>query len=208
MARYTGSVCKLCRHHGDKLFLKGTRCQTDKCAVARRPFGPGQHGKAHKKESDYGLQVKEKQKVKRIYGVLERQFRHYFAMATKSKGVTGTILLQLLERRMDNTIFKSGFALSRAQARLMARHRLFQINGRPVNIPSRLVRIGDKISLKPKDNYKTKINGILEYSKDRAVPAWLKVDKANLTVEVVAMPTREDTGFPVNENMIVELYSK
>lgn len=208
MARYTDASCKLCRRHGDKLFLKGAKCQTDKCAVARRPFPPGQHGKIRKKESNYGLQVKEKQKVRRTYGILEKQFRNYFHRASRAKGVTGEILLQLLERRLDNVIFKLCFARSRNHARQLVKHNLICVNSRNVNIPSYCVRAGDKIEVKQKEKIRKAIKDTVEESQERPVPKWLKRDKDGLSGEVTALPARDDIGFPVNENLIVELYSK
>jgi len=208
MGRYRDATCKLCRRHGEKLFLKGTKCATDKCAVAKRPFPPGQHGKVRIKESDYGYQVKEKQKVKRIYGVLERQFRHYFIIASRSKGVTGEVLLQLLERRLDNVIYKLCFATSRSQARQIVKHNLVKVNSRNVNIPSYSVKIGDKIEIKPKEKITKFIKDIKELLKDRPVPPWLKRDDNDLKAEVISLPKREDVGFPVEESLIVELYSK
>jgi len=208
MARYTDASCKLCRRHGEKLFLKGIKCQTDKCPVARRPFPPGQHGKIRKKISNYGLQVKEKQKVKRIYGILEQQFRHYFRIASSSKGVTGEELLQLLERRLDNVLYKLCFAFSRSHARQIVRHNLVRVNSKNVNIPSCLVKVGDRIELKPKDKFTKAVKETREILKDRAVPQWLKRNDQELTAEIIALPKREDVSFPVNENLIVELYSK
>lgn len=208
MARYTDASCKLCRRHGEKLFLKGTKCSTDRCPVARRPFPPGQHGKIRKKESNYGLQVKEKQKVRRIYGILERQFRHYFRIASRSKGITGEVLLQLLERRLDNVIYRLCFADSRPHARQIVKHNLVKVNSRNVNIPSYSVKVGDKIEVKPKERIQKKVKVIKEILKDRAVPAWLARDPEQLKAEIVSMPRREDVGFPVEESLIVELYSK
>lgn len=208
MARYKGASCKLCRRHGEKLFLKGTKCSTDKCPVARRPFPPGQHGKIRKKESNYGLQVKEKQKVKRVYGILERQFRHYFSMASRAKGVTGEVLLQLLERRLDNVIYRLCFALSRNQARQIVKHNLVLVNSRNVNIPSYLVKTGDKVEIKPKDKIKKAAIQTREILKDRPIPAWLKRDPEQLKAEIVSLPKREDVGIPIDESLIVELYSK
>jgi len=208
MARYTDASCRLCRRHGEKLFLKGTKCSTDKCAVDRRPFPPGQHGKIRKKDSDYGLQVREKQKVRRIYGVLEQQFRHYFHLASRSKGVTGEVLLQLLERRLDNVVFKLCFALSRNHARQIVKHNLVCVNSRNVNIPSYLVKVGDKIEIKPKEKLRAAVKGTMEVLIDRPIPAWIKRDQDSYGGEVVALPAREDVGFPVNESLIVELYSK
>lgn len=208
MARYIDASCKLCRRHGEKLFLKGAKCSTDKCPADRRPFPPGQHGKIQKKLSNYGLQMKEKQKVKRIYGILERQFRHYFRIASRSRGVTGETLLQLLERRLDNVIFKLCFAYSRSHARMMVKHNLVRVNGRNVNIPSFLVKAGDVIEIKPKEKIQKAVRDTKEILKDRAIPQWLKRDKNEAKAEVVELPKREDVGFPVNEHLIVELYSK
>jgi len=208
MARYTDASCRLCRRQGDKLFLKGTKCQTDKCPVARRPFPPGQHGKIRKKISNYGVQVKEKQKVKRIYGILEQQFRHYFRIASKSKGVTGEELLQLLERRLDNVIYKLCFAFSRTHARQIVGHNLVRVNSKNVNIPSYLVKAGDKIELKPKEKIKKSVKETREILKDRSIPQWLKINDQELSGEVIHLPKREDIDFAVNENLIVELYSK
>lgn len=208
MGRYIGPSCKLCRRHGEKLFLKGTKCNTDKCAVARRPFPPGQHGNIRKKISDYGFQMMEKQKVKRIYGILETQFRNYFHLASRSKGITGEILLQLLERRLDNVIFRLCFVLSRSQARQMVKHNLILVNSKNVNIPSFLVKAGDKIELKPKEKIKKIAKEAMEIAQERGIPQWLKRNQAAFSADVVALPAREDVGFPVNENLIVELYSK
>jgi len=208
MARYLEASCKLCRRHGEKLFLKGTKCSTDKCAQARRPFPPGQHGKMRKKESNYGMQVKEKQKVRRIYGVLERQFRHYFRIASSAKGVTGHVLLELLERRLDNVIYRLGFGLSRNQSRQIVKHNLVLVNGRNVNIPSFLVKIGDKIEIKAKEKTKKFVKGNLEQLEERVLVPWIKRDKDNYKAEIIGLPKREDIGFPVNESFIVELYSK
>ena len=208
MARYTEAICKLCRRHGEKLFLKGTKCATDKCPVARRPFPPGQHGKRRRKDSNYGLQVREKQKVRRIYGVLERQFRHYFAIASKSKGITGEMLLQLLERRLDNVIYKLNFSASRSQARQLVKHNLVKVNNRNVNIPSFLVSVGDKIEIKQKEKIRKSIKELGEILKDRLIPGWIKPDSAGLKAEIIALPAKTDIGFAVDENLIVELYSK
>ncbi len=209
MARYTGASCKLCRRHGEKLFLKGTRCVTDRCAVARRPFPPGQHGKMRRKISDYGLQVQEKQKVRRIYGVLEKQFRIYFKNAARAKGITGEVLLQILERRLDNVVFRLGYASSRNEARQIVKHNHFRLNGKTANIPSMLIKEGDKLELKEtKDNMKKQIKETIEKVADREIPKWLKRDETKFSAEVLALPTKEDIGFHVNENLIVELYSK
>ncbi|MDD5438928.1 MAG: 30S ribosomal protein S4 [Candidatus Omnitrophica bacterium] len=208
MGRYTEAVCRLCRRHGGKLFLKGTRCQTDKCAVSRRPFSPGQHGKVRKKESDYGIQVAEKQKLKRMYGLLERQFRNYFRKASKAKGVTGSLLLQYLERRLDNVVFRLSFAASRSSARQLVRHSLFKVNGKNVNIPSYLVRGGDTIELKPKEKNQKIVKETLELLKDRPVPKWIKRDGEHFKGMILSLPERDDIEYTVDENMIVELYSK
>lgn len=208
MARYTDSVCKLCRRQGEKLFLKGIRCSSPKCAVAKRAYAPGQHGQNKQKYSNYGLQLREKQKVKRIYGVMERQFRRYFAMAAKTKGVTGKILLQLLERRLDNAIFRMNLATSRAQARQIVRHNFVTVNSRRVNIPSFLISKDDVIQLKAKEKSLNKIKENMELSKDRTVPPWLEFDAKEFKAKVVRLPEKEDLMMPVQEQLIVELYSK
>jgi len=209
MARYLGSSCRLCRREAQKLFLKGTRCYTDKCAVKRREFPPGQHGQGRqRKMSNYGLQLREKQKVKRIYGVLERQFRRYFASATRSKGVTGKVLLQELERRLDNVVFRLMFALSHTQARQIVRHGAINVNGRRVNIPSYSVKAGDTIEVREREGTKKLIRKNLEISKDRGTPDWLQVDAAGLKGKVTRLPEREDVQMPIQEQLIVELYSK
>lgn len=208
MARYTDASCKLCRRIGEKLFLKGTRCQTDKCAATKRPFAPGQHGKLKSKTSDYGLQVREKQKVKRIYGILERQFHKYFEMASRAKGITGAVLLQLLERRLDNVIYKLSFTTSRNQARQLVRHKQVFVNGRPVNLPSYQVKVGDKIELRPKEGITKIAKTSNEVFGDKPVPVWIKREKDVYKAEIIGLPTRDDVQFPVNENLIVELYSK
>ena len=208
MGRDLGPDCRLCRREGEKLFLKGTRCYTHKCAVARREYAPGQHGLKKAKLSNFGIQLREKQKVKRIYSVLERQFRNYFLKAAGIKGVTGHILLQFLERRLDSVIFNVGFAKSRNDARQVVSHNHVSVNGRRVNIPSYLVKPNDVIEIKtdPKTTHTIKTN--VEITKERKVPAWLLVDAAHLKANVVRMPMREDVGFTVNEQLIVELYSR
>ncbi|MBU1148167.1 MAG: 30S ribosomal protein S4 [Candidatus Omnitrophica bacterium] len=209
MARYTGSSCRVCRREGEKLFLKGIRCYTDKCAFDRRGYAPGQHGKGRRfKMSNYGLQLREKQKVKKIYGVLERQFRKYFKIAARSKGVTGERLLQLLERRLDNVIFRSCFAVSRAHARQMVMHGLVRVNNRKVNIPSYFIKAGDIIQLKTKDKIVKNTKETLEKVKDRGVPDWLKQDAQAFRVDVTRLPGRSDVGMDIKEQLIVELYSK
>jgi small subunit ribosomal protein S4 len=209
MARYIGAVCRLCRRQGEKLFLKGTRCQTEKCGIAKRAFPPGQHGEGRRQKlSNYGVQLKEKQKVKRIYGVLERQFRKYFKIASKTKGVTGKVLLQLLERRLDNVVFRMGLAISRSQARQIVRHNLIAVNSRRVNIPSFLVDKDDVIEIKSKDKPKIKIKDNLELSKERTVPSWLEFNAAEMKAKVLRLPEKGDIAQQIQEQLIVELYSK
>ncbi len=208
MARNTGPSCRLCRREGAKLFLKGSRCVTDKCAISRREYAPGQHGLARKKESNYGLQMREKQKVKRIYGVLERQFRHYFQIAERSREVTGIMLLQLLERRLDNVIFKMNLGNSRAEARQLVQHGRVYVNGKRLDIPSYTVKIGEEISVKVSEKLTKVLNERVEILKDRPTAKWLEVDSKALKAKVTAMPTKEDVGFPIQEQLIVELYSK
>jgi len=209
MARYIDAVCRLCRRQGEKLFLKGTRCYSEKCGVSRRAFAPGQHGEGRRQKlSNYGLQLREKQKVRRIYGVLERQFRKYFEVASKTKGVTGKVLLQLLERRLDNVVFRLGFAVSRSQARQIVRHNQILVNSKRVNIPSFLVGQGDIVMLKVKEKALKKIKENLESSKDRTIPAWLEFNAAELSAKVARLPDKEDIQQPIQEQLIVELYSK
>lgn len=207
MARYTDSKCRLCRREGLKLFLKGDRCYTEKCALDRRTYAPGQHGQGRRKRSDYGVQLREKQKVKRAYGVLERQFRIYFAKAERMKGVTGENLLQLLERRLDNTVYRMGWASSRAEARQIVRHRHLAVNGVTVDIPSFQVRQGDEITVRTASKEHPRIKLLLEAG-GKAAPAWLDVNRNEMKAKVVAIPTREDVDLPVQESLIVELYSK
>ncbi|MBP3392275.1 MAG: 30S ribosomal protein S4 [Clostridia bacterium] len=210
MARYTDASCRLCRREGEKLFLKGTRCYTDKCALSRpkRSYAPGQHGMAKKKQSEYCLQLREKQKTKRYYGVLEKQFHGYFEMANKKKGVTGENLLAILETRLDNVVYRMGLGSSRAEARQFVRHGFFTVNGKAVNIPSYLVSANDVIEVTDKYKSNDRLAAIMEVTAGRAVPAWLSVDLEKLTATVVALPKREDIDFPVQEHLIVELYSK
>lgn len=211
MARYRGPSCKLCRREGIKLFLKGPKCVSDKCPVSRRTYAPGQHGQQggrRIKRSNYALQLREKQKVKRIYSMLESQFRLYFKKAERSKGVTGEVLLQLLERRLDNVLFRLNFALTRKDARQIVTHNHTYVNDRKVNIPSYIVSKDDVVKIKLKDKQKKIVKDNLELLKDRAVPAWLKLDKENLCGTVNNLPKREDVGFPIQEHLIVELYSK
>jgi len=208
VARYTNPVCKLCRREGMKLFLKGDRCFTVKCAVEKRNYPPGEHGQRRSKPSEYGLQLREKQKMKRIYGVLEAQFRTYFEMAARQKGVTGENLLRLLEQRLDNIVHRLGFAASRAQARVLVRHGHFRVNGRRVTIPSALLKAGDVVEVQPKSRELTEIAGAIEGAKKRRVPAWLEMDAANFKATVRTLPSKEEMAIPVQEQLVVALYSK
>ena len=208
MARYIGPSCRLCRREGTKLFLKGIRCNSEKCAFAKRSFAPGQHGRRRTKISDYGLQLREKQKVKRMYGILEKQFRRYFHDAASAKGITGEILLQILERRLDNVIYKSGFAASLAQARQVVRYGHVVVNGKKVDIPSFLVKKDDSIQVKAKEKLLKVIKENIEVFKDRAIPSWLAVDAAKIRTDVKNLPAREDSPASIQEQLIVELYSK
>lgn len=208
MGRYTGPVCRLCRRQGEKLFLKGARCLTEKCSITRREYAPGDHGQGRTKASNYGLQLREKQKVKRIYGVMERQFRKYFSMASKTKGVTGKILLQLLERRLDNVIFKLGMATSRSEARQIVRHNHVYVNSKRVNIPSFLVKKDDLLEIKGKEKALNGVKENMKASADRTVAAWLELSKDKLQAKIVRLPEREEVQHPIQEQLIVELYSK
>jgi small subunit ribosomal protein S4 len=209
MARYTDAVCKLCRREGQKLFLKGQRCYTDKCALTRRAYAPGQHGQGRKKTSEYGTQLRAKQMTRRYYGVLEGQFRHYYEMATKMQGKAGTNLLVLLETRLDNIVYRCGWASSRAEARQLVVHGHFTVNGQKVDIPSYLVKVGDVIAFKAKSLESSKIKAILEANDSKPMPKWLTLDKENLTGTVNALPEIEDiTDLPIEVHLIVELYSK
>ena len=209
MARYSGPVCRLCRREGMKLFLKGERCYTDKCAIEKRNFAPGQHGKTRKqKMAGYGIQLREKQKVKRIYGVLEDQFRRYFEAADRQRGITGETLLQLLERRLDNVIYRLGLATSRPQARQLVRHGHFLVNGKKVDIPSYSVRAGDIVAVKAGSQKDPTIAHAIEEVKGRGIPGWLTFDAGEQAGKIVSLPTREQINLPVQEQLIVELYSK
>ena len=208
MARYREALCRLCRREGQKLFLKGDRCYTDKCAFERRKYPPGQHGTARTKISDYGLQLREKQKVKRIYGVLERQFRKYFKEAQKRKGVTGELLLQFLERRLDNVVYRLGFAVNRRQARQLVNHGHILVNGRRVNIPSYRVKEGDIIEVKEESRKIPFIDENLSKVEHRGVPEWLELNAEAYRGKVLSLPTREQIPLDVKEHLIVELYSK
>src|SRR6187431_2408129 len=208
MARYIGPVCRLCRREGMKLFLKGERCYTEKCAIEKRNFPPGQHGKTRKaKLAGYGLQLREKQKVKRIYGVLEDQFRRYFEAAERTRGITGATLLQLLERRLDNVVYRLGLATSRAQARQLVRHGHFLVNGKKVDIPSYSLKAGDTVTVREGSRANVTIIHATEEVKGRGIPEWLSLE-GEMGGKVVSMPTREQINLPVQEQLIVELYSK
>jgi len=210
VARYTGSVCKLCRREGLKLFLKGDRCFSPKCAIEKRNYPPGEHGQQRRrvKVTNYGLQLREKQKMKRIYGIVERQFRNYFRMAEQQKGITGENLLRFLERRLENVVYRLGFASSRAEARQMVTHGHFLVNGRRVDIPSYLVDSGDQIQVAERSRELLAIKGALEGVKKRGLPAWLELDAQALRGVVRALPAREDMVIPVQEQLVVALYSK
>jgi len=211
MARYVGAVCRLCRREGMKLFLKGERCYTEKCAIEKRNFAPGQHGKTRRpkaKLAGYGVQLREKQKVKRIYGVLEDQFRHYFEAAERQRGITGETLLQLLERRLDNVAYRMGLATSRPQARQLVRHGHLQVNGRKTDVPSYSVRVGDVISVRPNSQKDIALQHALEEVKGRGLPEWLSFDVEKMSGRINVLPTREQINLPVQEQLIVELYSK
>lgn len=208
MARYKGALCRICRRAGEKLYLKGTKCDTAKCTIERRNFAPGQHGKIRSKPSEYGLQLREKQKLRRMYGMGERQFKLYFIKASRRKGVTGNMLLQMLETRLDNIVFRLGFATGRRAARELVRHGHTKINGHNVNIPSYLVKSGDIISVKDTETSKKLVTSILEITSSRPVPEWLSLDKEKLTATVLRIPERKEISVPVDEHMIVELYSK
>ena len=208
MAKYNDAKCRLCRREGTKLLLKGDRCFTDKCAFDRRPYAPGQHGRARKKLSDYAVQLREKQKVRRIYGVLERQFRRYFREAQRRPGLTGENLLVLLETRLDNIVYRLGFADSRSQARQLVEHGYFTVNGRKVTIPSSVVRIGDAIAVRPESRRHPYFKDRRELLGKRNVPSWLVLDEELLGGRVLALPTRQEIDVPVQEQLIVEFYSR
>lgn len=209
MGRYLGPKCRLCRRAEMKLFLKGARCVTEKCSIAKRPTPPGMVGRQRKKPTDYGLQLSEKQKVKRMYGMLERQFRRFFTIASKSRGITGRYLIQLLERRLDNVIYRALFASSRSQARQLVSHGFIFVGGKRVNIPSYIVKSDQAIEIKAKDSVKQGIKSNIDLnSKERSVPSWMQVDNDNLGIKIVRLPEKEDLAIAVNEQVIVELYSK
>ena len=208
MARYTGASCKLCRREGKKLFLKGERCHSDKCAIERRNYAPGQHGQGRKKASEYGLQLRAKQQARRYYGVLEGQFRHYYEMATTRKGTTGENLLAILESRLDNVVYRLGWATSRKEARQLVNHGHFTVNGRRVNIPSFLVKVGDVIAVSKNTKDSEKFKAVVESTSAKPVVKWLELDKENLKGKVIAVAERADIDLDIEETLIVELYSK
>ena len=208
MARYTGPACKLCRREGTKLFLKGDRCLSGKCAIDRRNTAPGQHGAATKKLREYGMQLREKEKTKRYYGVLERQFVNYFEEADRAKGMTGENMICLLERRLDNVVYRMGMGASRKEARQLVLHGHFQLNGKNVNIPSLIVKAGDVITVKESSRKSEKIKALADSLSTKSAPKWLDVDKNGLSVKVATLPARDDVDFEFNEQLIVELYSK
>ncbi|WP_018131308.1 30S ribosomal protein S4 [Effusibacillus pohliae] len=208
MARYTGAVCRLCRREGVKLYLKGERCYSDKCAIDRRPYAPGQHGQGRKKVSEYGLQLREKQKARRVYGVLEKQFHKYYEEAARRKGITGETLLQLLESRLDNVVYRLGFASSRAEARQLVRHGHINVNGKRVDIPSYLTNVGDVIAINEKSWESPRIKELLEAAEGKTVVGWLERDLNAKSGRIVRLPGREEIDTPVAEQMIVELYSR
>lgn len=208
MARYTGAVCRLCRREGQKLFLKGERCYSEKCSVGIRGYAPGQHGQGRKKSSEYGMQLRAKQTARRFYGVQENQFHHYFEIAERKQGITGDNLLKILESRLDNVVYRVGFASSRAEARQLVGHGHFEVNGKRVDIASYLLRAGDVVSICEKSRGSEKIKAVVEANSARPVPQWIDVDREQLTAKVIALPTRDQIEAPVDEQLIVEFYSK
>ena len=208
MARYTGAVCRLCRREGQKLFLKGERCYSDKCSVALRGYAPGQHGQGRKKSSEYGMQLRAKQTARRFYGVQENQFHHYFEIAERKQGITGDNLLRILESRLDNVVYRVGFASSRAEARQLVGHGHFEVNGKRVDIASYLLKAGDVVSICEKSRGSEKIKAVVEANSARPVPQWIDVKRDQLTAKVIALPTRDQIEAPVEEQLIVEFYSK
>lgn len=209
MARYTGPVCRLCRREGKKLYLKGDRCYTNKCAIDRRSYAPGEHGQNRRgKMSEFGIQLREKQKLRRIYGILERQFENYFEMAAQRRGITGVTLLQILESRLDNVVYRLGFASSRAEARQLVRHGHFSVNGRKVNIPSYLTKVGDTIAVREESKKSPHFEIVAANIAQHTVPGWLELDAEKLSGRVTAVPTREQIDAPVQEHLIVEYYSR
>ncbi len=208
MARYTGAVCRLCRREGQKLFLKGERCYSEKCSVGLRGYAPGQHGQGRKKSSEYGMQLRAKQTARRFYGVQENQFHHYFEIAERKQGITGDNLLRILESRLDNVVYRVGFASSRAEARQLVGHGHYEVNGKRVDIASYLLKAGDVVSICEKSRGSEKMKAVVEANGARPVPEWIDVDREKLTAKVIALPTREQIEAPVDEQLIVEFYSK
>ena len=208
MARYTGAVCRLCRREGQKLFLKGERCYSDKCSVALRGYAPGQHGQGRKKSSEYGMQLRAKQPARRFYGVQENQFHHYFEIAERKQGITGDNLLRILESRLDNVVYRVGFASSRAEARQLVGHGHFEVNGKRVDIASYLLKAGDVVSICEKSRGSEKIKAVVAANSARPVPQWIDINRDQLTAKVIALPTRDQIEAPVEEQLIVEFYSK
>lgn len=208
MARYTGAVCRLCRREGQKLFLKGERCYSEKCSVGLRGYAPGQHGQGRKKSSEYGLQLRAKQTARRFYGVQENQFHHYFEIAERKQGITGDNLLRILESRLDNVVYRVGFASSRAEARQLVGHGHYEVNGKRVDIASYLLKAGDVVSICEKSRASEKIKAVVEANGARPVPEWIDVDRNSLSAKIIALPTREQIEAPVDEQLIVEYYSK
>ena len=208
MARYIGALCRICRREGEKLFLKGDRCYTEKCAVERRKYPPGQHGQGFRKLSDYGIQLREKQKTRKMYGLLERQFRKYFYEAERKKGITGEVLLQLVEGRLDTIVFRMGFAPNRRRARQIVGHGHVLVNGREVSLPSFAVKAGDEVEIKQASRDMPEIADSMAKSEHRGIPAWVEVDGANFRGKVLHIPSRDEMQLPVQEQLIVELYSK
>lgn len=208
MAKYSGPLCRVCRRAGEKLFLKGDRCYTEKCAIERRKYPPGQHGQKYRKVSDYGIQLSEKQKARKAYGILERQFRRYFREAERRKGITGEVLLQLLESRLDTVIYRMGFASNKRMARQLISHGHFRVNGKRVNIPSYIVRKGDMVEVKESSRNIPAIIESLSKAEHRGIPQWIEIDSENMRGKVLHIPSREEIQFPIQEQLIVELYSK
>ena len=208
MARYTGAVCRLCRREGQKLLLKGERCYSEKCSVGLRGYAPGQHGQGRKKSSEYGMQLRAKQTARRFYGVQENQFHHYFEIAERKQGITGDNLLRILESRLDNVVYRVGFASSRAEVRQLVGHGHYEVNGKRVDIASYLLKAGDVVSICEKSRASEKIKAVVEANSARPVPEWIDVDRNNLSAKVIALPTREQIEAPVDEQLIVEFYSK
>lgn len=208
MAKYSGALCRICRREGEKLFLKGDRCYTEKCAIERRKYPPGQHGQGYRKLSDYGVQLREKQKVRKIYGLLEREFRRYFYKAETKKGITGEILLQFLETRLDNMVYRMGFTPNRREARQLVNHGHFLVNGKKVDIPSYEIKSGYFIEVKESSRNVPEVIDSISKAEHRGIPPWVEVDSANMRGKVLHIPTREEIQLPVQEQLIVELYSK